>query len=316
MQLKAKAKAKAKTAKEMAAGWKKTRDEPVPDDHAEGEDEEPKEEDATVADDEHRSYPKVRKCARMIKSGQVPEDLQQLYEEGSKNSPPPRLFKSQFINKVFQQNTSGEFAFAPANTQCEVFKKNFEICTNKSQVTGLPHSIMSWKNSSETSKLWMSRKTRWCLSERWLLSCQDNSHSHWEEAGQFHGLAWWPSQHHQGWVIRRWVNSCRAGPGASLALELVVVVVVVVVVIAVLPLHQLWLLHPQHCQKRFVMLLWNWAGQVLPGATGQRLSKTGCQNLCLTRKTKNSIILWWMSSPSFQRQNVCLGLLHCSFDVV
>ena len=153
MQLKAKAKAKAKTGKEMAAGWKKTRDEPVPDDHAEGEDEEPKEEDATVADDEHRSYPKVRKCARMIKSGQVPEDLQQLYEEGSKNSPPPRLFKSQFINKVFQQNTSGEFAFAPGNTQCEVFKKNFEICTNKSQVTGLPHSIMSWKNSSETSKL-------------------------------------------------------------------------------------------------------------------------------------------------------------------
>lgn len=102
MQLKAKAKAKAKTVKEMAAGWKKTRDEPVPDDHAEGEDEEPKEEDATVADDEHRSYPKVRKCARMIKSGQVPEDLQQLYEEGSKHSPPPRLFKSQFINKVFQ----------------------------------------------------------------------------------------------------------------------------------------------------------------------------------------------------------------------
>ena len=39
----------------------------------------------------------------MIKSGQVPEDLRQLYEEeGSKNSPPPRLFKSQFINKVFQ----------------------------------------------------------------------------------------------------------------------------------------------------------------------------------------------------------------------
>ena len=125
MQLKAKAKAKAKTAKEMAAGWTKTRDEPVPDDHAEEEkeDEEPKEEDATVADDEHRSYPKVRKCARMIKSGQVPEDLQQLYEEGSKNSPPPRLFKSQFINKVFQQNASGESVFAPGYIQREVFQE-------------------------------------------------------------------------------------------------------------------------------------------------------------------------------------------------
>ena len=153
MQLKAKAEAKAKTVKEMAAGWKKTRDEPVPDDHAEGEDEEPKEEDATVADDEHRSYPKVRKWERMIKSGQVPEDLQQLYEEGSKNSPPPRLFKSRLINKVFQQNTRGESVCAPENTQCEVFKKNSEIRIKKSQVTGSPHSIMSWKKSRETSKL-------------------------------------------------------------------------------------------------------------------------------------------------------------------
>ena len=67
----------------------------------------------------------------MIKSVQVPEDLQQLYEEGSKNSPPRMLFKSQFINKVFQQNTSGESVFAPGNTQCEVFKKNSEIRINK-----------------------------------------------------------------------------------------------------------------------------------------------------------------------------------------
>ena len=103
MQLKAKAKAKAKTGKEMAAGWKKTRDEPVPDDHAEGEDEEPKEEDATVADDEHRSYPKVRKCTRMIKSGQVPEDLQQLYEEGSKNSLPQGYLRVNSSTKSFSR---------------------------------------------------------------------------------------------------------------------------------------------------------------------------------------------------------------------
>eukprot|EP00435_Cladocopium_sp_Y103_P010431 s3888_g2.t1 len=38
----------------------------------------------------------------MIKSGQVPEDLQQLYETGAKNSPTPRLFKSQFIDKIVQ----------------------------------------------------------------------------------------------------------------------------------------------------------------------------------------------------------------------
>ena len=59
----------------------------------------------------------------MINSGQVPEDLQQLYEEGSKNSPPPRLFKSQFINKVFQQNTRGESVLAPGNTQFRSFQE-------------------------------------------------------------------------------------------------------------------------------------------------------------------------------------------------
>ena len=147
---------KAKTVKEMAAGWKKTRDEPVPDDHAEGEDEEPKEEDATVADDEHRSYPKVRKCARMIKSGQVPEDLQQLYEEeGSKNSPPPRLFKSQFINTVFQQNTRGESVFAPGNTQCSKFsRRTLRFATN----LRLLGWLRLWTKSRETSKFGMMQK--------------------------------------------------------------------------------------------------------------------------------------------------------------
>ena len=153
MQLKAKAKAKAKTGKEMAAGWKKTRDEPVPDDHAEGEDEEPKEEDATVADDEHRSYPKVRKCARMIKSGQVPEDLQQLYEEGSKNSLPQGYLRVNSSTKSFSRTPVASLLLLLEIPSARFFKKNFEICTNKSQVTGLPHSIMSWKNSSETSKL-------------------------------------------------------------------------------------------------------------------------------------------------------------------
>ena len=48
-ELKAIAKARANTVKEMAA-----RDEPVSDDHAEGEQEEPKEEETTVADDDRQ----------------------------------------------------------------------------------------------------------------------------------------------------------------------------------------------------------------------------------------------------------------------
>ena len=160
----------------------------------------------------------------------------------------------------------------------------------------------------------MSRKTRWCLSERWLLSCQDNSHSHWEEAGQFHGLAWWPSQHHQGWVIRRWVNSCRAGPGASLALELVVVVVVVVVVVAVLPLHQLWLLHPQHCQKRFLMLLLNWAGQVC--SMTSKKPKWFRSDWVETRKAKNQWYFEGCPHWAFKDRMHAWTMLHCQVWLV
>ena len=140
MQLKAKAKAKAKTVKEMAAGWKKTRDEPVPDDHAEGEDEEPKEEDATVADDEHWSYPKVRKCARMIKIGQVPEDLQQLYEEGWRILLPQGYLRVSSSTKSFSLSAEHQRRVCVCSWKYpvfEVFKNNSEICTNKFQFTGL-----------------------------------------------------------------------------------------------------------------------------------------------------------------------------------
>ena len=39
----------------------------------------------------------------MIKSGQVPEDLQQLYEEGSKNSPHPRFSRVHLPTKSFSR---------------------------------------------------------------------------------------------------------------------------------------------------------------------------------------------------------------------
>ena len=144
---KAKAKGKAKTVKEMTQGWLKKRQEPEDqDDHAEGEEEEAFEDDEPQEEDHHRSYPKARKWARMIKAGQVPDDLQKLYEEGAKNSSTPRLFKSQFINKVFQKNSRGEYVLAPGSAESETFKKNSEIRSNSSLVTGLPYSIMLWTN--------------------------------------------------------------------------------------------------------------------------------------------------------------------------
>ena len=196
MQLKAKAKAKAKTVKEMAAGWKKTRDEPVPDDHAEGEDEEPKEEDATVADDEHWSYPKVRKCARMIKSGQVPEDLQQLYEEGWRILLPQGYLRVNSSTKSFSRTPEASLCLLLEIPSVRSFQE--QLWDLHQQISVYWVGLGCGQNPGKPASFEWCRKTRWCLSERWLLSCQDNSHSHWEEAGQFHGLAWWASQAHQG----------------------------------------------------------------------------------------------------------------------
>ena len=97
-------------------------------------------EDATVADDEHWSYPKVRKCARMIKSGQVPEDLQQLYEEGSKHSPPQGYLRVSSSTKSFSLSAEHQRWVCVCSWKYpvfEVFKNNSEICTNKCQFTGL-----------------------------------------------------------------------------------------------------------------------------------------------------------------------------------
>ena len=122
MQLKAKAKAKAKTVKEMAAGWKKTRDEPVPDDHAEGEDEEPKEEDATVCWWWASKLPQGKEmCQNDQKWPGARRSSAALWRRGLQE---------------FSWTPEGECVCSWKYPVFEVFKKNSEIC-NKSQITGL-----------------------------------------------------------------------------------------------------------------------------------------------------------------------------------
>ena len=210
---KAIAKARAKTVKEMAEGWKKTRDELVSDDHAEGEEEEPKEEEATVADDGRRGsgpeWSKVSRCQTIFSS----------FLTGSTNSPPSRLFKSQFINKIFQNNTEGEYMFAPGNTQLQVFKKNSEIRTNKSLVTGLSCSNMLWEKIQGHQQALNDAERMWCLSRQKPQPWRRSKAAAWSY------MVAKPTSPRMS--SGRRVNSCRAGLGA---LELVVVAMVVVVI--------------------------------------------------------------------------------------
>ena len=267
-------------------------------------------EDATVADDEHWSYPKVRKCARMIKSGQVPEDLQQLYEEGSQHSPPPRLFKSQFINKVFQS-----FSRTPEVSLCLLLEIP-SVRSFQEQLWDLHQQIsVYWvglgcgQNPGKPASFEWCRKTGDVYQKDGYYHVKTIATAIEKKQGSSLVLHGQLTKDEYSQMSQSW---------ASLALELVVVVVVVavvvVVVVAVLPLHQLWLFHPQHCQSD----LWC-SCETEQGKCSQERLGRDCQRpdvKIFDKKDQKPIILWWMSSPSFQRQNVCLRLLHWSFDVV
>ena len=191
MQLKAKAKAKAKTVKEMAAGWKKTRDEPVPDDHAEGEDEEPKEEDATVADDEHRSYPKVRKCARMIKSGQV------IFSSSMKRA--PRILLPQGYLRV--NSSTQSFSRTPEASLCLLLEIP-SVWSFQDELWGLHQQISDyWVGLGCGQNPGKPASFEWCKRRGDVY--QKDGYYHVKTIATAivpcHGLAWWPSQPHQGW---------------------------------------------------------------------------------------------------------------------
>ena len=250
-------------------------------------------EDSTVADDEHWSYPKVRKCARMIKSGQVPEDLQQLYEEGSKHSPPPRLFKSQFINKVFQS-----FSRTPEVSLCLLLEIP-SVRSFQEQLWDLHQQIsVYWVGLGCGQNPGKPASFEWCRKTGDVY--QKDGYYHVKtiataiekkqggsmvlHGGQAKLTKDEYSQMSQFMSSRPWSQfgtgascggsgsgSCGSGSSASSTPA-------VVTSSSALP-------------KRFVMLLWNWAGQVLPGATGQRLSKTGCQNLWQERPKTNYTLM-------------------------
>ena len=113
----AKAKAKAKSLKEKALAWKKLeleeKDEGEEKDGGaeEGEEEAVKEDDPEVEAKEKRNYGKARKFARAIQAGEIPEDIKDMYNNASKYSNQPRLFKTDFSRKP----PRGSLSFAMMN---------------------------------------------------------------------------------------------------------------------------------------------------------------------------------------------------------
>ena len=114
----------------------------------EGEEEEPKEEDEVVepgSSTDKRDYGKARKFARMLKAGDVPQDIVQLYQQEALSKKSPRLFRSQLINKMFQKNAKGDYVLATQSPEFLSWKKNNDTKFQTKEAVGVPHSILLWQ---------------------------------------------------------------------------------------------------------------------------------------------------------------------------
>lgn len=141
-----KPKKKTKSVMEMAANWQLASKSEEKVDQEEGEEEEGEADpEVDPASGEKRSYPKARKWARLAKANAIPEDIVALFENGSKQSQNPRLFKTQFINAIFTTNRRGEYMLTPGNPSFSAFRKNTEKHMSGTGTTGMPYSIMLWQ---------------------------------------------------------------------------------------------------------------------------------------------------------------------------
>ena len=141
-----KTKTKKETMKEKTAAWRKPLT--VQEREAqgeEGEEEEQKEADPLVHPEEKRHYAKARKFAKMLKKGQLPEEIKLMYTEAAQKSESPRLFQTQLINKLFQKNKKNEWVMSTDNTEFASWKQSYDKKFLTAKSVGLPPMVMLWQ---------------------------------------------------------------------------------------------------------------------------------------------------------------------------
>lgn len=111
----------------------------------EGEEEEATEKDPEVDPGEKRDYAKARKFARMLKQGQVPEEVVTLYNDSALQSKQPRLFKTELINRLFKKDSKGGFVLCHNDPEFVSWKKNMDKSFATQKSVGVPKSIMLWQ---------------------------------------------------------------------------------------------------------------------------------------------------------------------------
>ena len=137
---------KKETMKEKTAAWRKPLTVEENEEQAEeGEEEEQKEADPLVQPEEKRNYAKARKFAKMLKKGQLPEEIKLMYTEAAQKSDSPRLFKTELINRLFQQNKSGEWVMTTDSPEFASWKQSFDKRFSTAKSVGLAPMVMLWQ---------------------------------------------------------------------------------------------------------------------------------------------------------------------------
>lgn len=141
-----KGKANKQTMKEKTATWRKPLEVKQEEgEGSEGEEEEQKEADPEVSPAETRDAAKARKFAKMLKSGQLPEEIQLMYNEAAQKSSSPRLFRTEMINRLFQRNNKGEWVMASASPQFQSWKQSQDKKFSTAKSVGTGPMIMLWQ---------------------------------------------------------------------------------------------------------------------------------------------------------------------------
>jgi hypothetical protein len=94
---------------------------------------------------EKRDYGKARKWQRLLKSGQIPDDIVQMYNCTALKQKQPRLFRTQLINKLFQVDSNGEYTLCSDSPSFQAWKTNIDKVWASQQTIGLPPMVMLWQ---------------------------------------------------------------------------------------------------------------------------------------------------------------------------
>ena len=144
-----KAKPKVKPLREQTKSWREQlTSSPPQESQQEGEEEEEKTDDneeQCSKGEETRDFHKARKFNKMLNKGLIPAEVKKLYEDAAGNSPKPRLFRTQLINRLFSKTSKGEYVLSTGSNAFQSWMQSVDKKFATSEQVGTPYSVMLWQ---------------------------------------------------------------------------------------------------------------------------------------------------------------------------